>query len=50
MKLLIAAVFAVLGLAGCVASIGPAPYSYYYEPAARADIHYYHGPRYRYVY
>ena len=47
MKLLIAALLAVAGLAGCIAvPYAPAP-AYYYGPAASADFHYYYGPRYR---
>jgi hypothetical protein len=46
MKLLIAALVAVVGLAGCIA-VTPAPY--YYGPAASADFHYHYGPRHRHL-
>jgi hypothetical protein len=48
-KLLIVALLAVVGLAGCIAvPYAPAP-GYYYGPSASADFYYY-GPRYRRYY
>ena len=49
-KLLIAALFAVLGLAGCIAVPYAPPAGYYYGPSASADFHYHYGPRQRRYY